>query len=116
MPDEGLKIKCSSFHAGGQVHVHVRVRVWGGDLLGQLLLCISAELQQPHEYCRHVHVRLPHSETSANQIDGGAADGAVRRQLGTGRLQQQESQSFTCKHRTKTQMENKYEEPGTVPS
>lgn len=67
------------------------------DSLGQLLLGVSAELQQSHEHRRHVHVRLPHSEASANQIDGGAADGAVGRQLGAGGLQQQEGQRLTCK-------------------
>lgn len=62
--------------------------MWGGgDSLGKLLLCIGAELQQPHEDRRHIHVGLPHGKTSADQIDGGAADGAVGGQLGTGRLQ-----------------------------
>lgn len=56
------------------------------DSLGQLLLCIGTELQQSHEHRWHVHVRLPDSEASANQIDGGAADGAVGRQLGAGGL------------------------------
>lgn len=89
-------MKCCPFHADGRVCVCV------ADSLGQLLLCISTELQQSHEYRRHIHVRLPHSETSANQIDGGAADGAVRRQLGTGRLQQQESQRFAYKQTKNT--------------
>lgn len=66
------------------------------DSLGQLLLGVGAELQQSHEYRRHVHVGLPHSEASANQIDGGAADGAVGGQLGAGGLQQQEGQCLTC--------------------
>lgn len=67
------------------------------DSLGQLLLGVGAELQQPHEHRRHVHVRLPYSKASANQIDGGAADGAVGGQLGAGGLQQQEGQCFTFK-------------------
>lgn len=57
------------------------------DLLGQLLLGISAEFQQSHKHGRHVHVRLPHGEASADQIDGGATDCAVRWQLWAGGLQ-----------------------------
>lgn len=67
------------------------------DLLGQLLLCVSTQLEQSHEHGRYVHVRLPHRESSPNQIDGSAPDGAVGRQLEAGRLQQQEGQCFTCK-------------------
>ena len=67
------------------------------DSLGQLLVGVSTELQEPHEHRRHVHIRLPHGEASANQIDGGAADGAVGGQLGAGGLQQQEGQRLTCK-------------------
>lgn len=67
------------------------------DSLGQLLLGVGTELQQSHEHGRHFHVRLPHGEASANQIDGGAADGAVGRQLRAGGLQQQEGQRLTCK-------------------
>lgn len=49
------------------------------DSLSQLLLCISTELQQSHEHCRHIHVGLPHSEATTNQIDGSAPNGAVGR-------------------------------------
>lgn len=65
------------------------------DSLGQLLLGVGAQLQQSHEHRRHVHVRLPHGEAAADQVDGGAADGAVGGQLGAGRLQQQEGQRLT---------------------
>lgn len=75
--------------------------------LGQLLLCVGAQLQQTHEHRRHVHIWLPDGEASTNQIDGGAADGAVGGQLGAGGLQQQEGQGLTCKteesqHRSNT--------------
>ncbi len=63
--------------------------------LGQLLLGVGAELQQTHENRRHVHIRLPHREAAADQIDGCAPDGAVGWQLGAGRLEEEERQGFT---------------------
>lgn len=82
------------------------------DSLGQLLFGVSAQLQQSHEHCRHVHVRLPHGEASANQIDGGAADGAVGGQLGAGGLQQQEGQRLTCRRQERAGSEESGAEPG----
>lgn len=60
--------------------------------LCELLLGVGAELQQPHEHGRHVHVGLPDGEAAADEVDGGPADGAVRREPRAGRLQQQEGQ------------------------
>lgn len=64
--------------------------------LGQLPLGVGAELQQPHEHGRHVHVGFPDGEAAADEVDGGPADGAVRRQPRAGRLQQQERQRLAC--------------------
>lgn len=63
--------------------------------LGQLFLGVGAQLQQAHEHSRHVHIRLPHGETSANQIDGGAADGAVGGEFGARGLEEKERQRLT---------------------
>lgn len=63
--------------------------------LGQLFLCVCTQLQQAHEHRGHVHVRLPHGEAASNQVDGGAADGAVGGELWAGGLEEEERQSFT---------------------
>lgn len=75
-----------------QVCVCVCVCVYS---LSQLFLGVGAQLQQAHEHGRHVHVRLPHGETSANQINGCAADGAVGGEFGARGLEEEERQRLT---------------------
>lgn len=75
---------------------YVAVREQRRDLLCQLLLRVSAELQKAHQHGRDVHVGLPDGEAAADEVDGGSADGAVCGQLGAGRLQQQERQRLAC--------------------
>lgn len=70
-----------------------------GYLLGKLFLGVGAELQQAHQHSGDVHVGLPDGEAAADEVDGGPADGAVRGQLGAGRLQQQERQRLACVQR-----------------
>lgn len=65
-------------------------------LLCKLFLRISAELQEAHQHGGDVHVGLPDGKATADEVDGGSADGAVRRQLGAGRLQQQKRQRLAC--------------------
>lgn len=45
------------------IQFYVRVPA---DSLGQLLLCIGAQLQKSHEHRWHVHIGLPNGEASTN--------------------------------------------------
>lgn len=95
----------STSHPGAGSHPQPRagLRVSPRHLLGQLLLGVGAELQQPHEHGRHVHVGLPDGEAAADEVDGGPAHRAVRRQLGAGRLQQQERERLAWRERSRSE-------------
>ena len=62
------------------------------------LLCIHAELQEPHEDGGDVQVGLPHCEATPQEVHGCTADRGVGRQLAAGRRQQQERQCSTCQN------------------
>lgn len=66
-------------------------------LLRKLFLRVSAELQKAHQHGRDIHVGLPDGKATADEVDGGSADGAVCGQLGAGRLQQQKRQRLACR-------------------
>lgn len=87
----------------------------GGHSLGQLLLGVGAQLQQAHQHGRHVHVGLPHGEAAADQVDGGAADGAVGGQLRAGGLQEQERQRLAWEEERTAQNDSKQERARVYP-
>ena len=65
-------------------------------ILCKLLLSISTKLQKAHQHSRDIHIRFPYSKPSSYEINGSSSDGAVRRKLGAGRLQQKICQGLAC--------------------